>query len=627
MKRKKAYKIFLTVLLCISVFLTLVSGIFLEMDEKNHWSDGLYSFHQSELAGKWMTNRLERYSTYIVDSICEGESLDGLNLPEGMGIRVLSDSGEIIWDISRSDTTYVTEIPLSLNTEYNRNASEFSQKYSLIPDANGKASLTLQGFLRAPVIWGDGAYWIYQVYQLLGQRTMFEIALPVCGILSLILFALLMSSAGHSEKTIGIDVSGWHRVPYDLLFVFVASAVMFLYVAYVYLIEDMVTSTELGIILALGFYIIGFLLILLLTYSFAARLKAGTLISNTLVYKILSVLINAVRGIPFAWKGLLLGALLVGLNFLAGMKKDIIGIVLVGALDAFALLALALLGTQVSELQHAGEELSKGNLTHVVNTSALWSDLKEHGENLNQVGHIIQNAVSEQLKSDRFKTELITNVSHDLRTPLTNIVTYVDLLKKEPLPEGNAQEYLNILDTQSQKLKKLTEDLIDASKASSGAITLETEPIDLSEFVSQICGEYQERFANANLALLQQNPDQPLVALADGGQLSRVLENLLQNALKYSLPGTRVYISLSRDMSNAYLELKNISKDPLGISASELMERFVRGDASRSTEGSGLGLSIAQSLTELMGGTLSVSLDGDLFKVAVCLPLAPVTSE
>ena len=447
--------------------------------------------------------------------------------------------------------------------------------------------------------------------------------LPVCGVISLILLALLMSSAGHSEKTTGIDVTGLHRVPFDLLTVFVLGTVLFLYIAYVYLLEDMVASAEIGIILALGFYIIGFLLILLLLYSFAARLKAGTLISNTLVYKILSVLINAIRGIPFAWKGLLLGALLVGLNFLAGMRKDIIGIVIVGALDAFALLALALLGTQLSELQHAGEELSKGNLLHVVNTSSLWSGLKEHGENLNQVGHIIQNAVSEQLKSDRFKTELITNVSHDLRTPLTNIVTYVDLLKKEDLPEGNAQDYLNILDTQSQKLKKLTEDLIDASKASSGAITLETEPIDLSEFVSQICGEYQERFANANLALLQQNPDQPLVAMADGGQLSRVLENLLQNALKYSLPGTRVYISLSRDTNNAYLELKNISKDPLGISASELMERFVRGDASRSTEGSGLGLSIAQSLTELMGGTLSISLDGDLFKVAVCLPLAP----
>ena len=251
----------------------------------------------------------------------------------------------------------------------------------------------------------------------------------------------------------------------------------------------------------------------------------------------------------------------------------------------------------------------------------------EHGDNLNQVSLNIQSAVAEQLKSDRFKTELITNVSHDLRTPLTNIVNYVDLLKKEPIESAAAQEYIAVLDTQSQKLKKMTEDLIDASKASSGVIALDSEPIDLSEFVSQICGEYQERFARANLSLLQQNPEEPIIALADGGQLSRVLENLLQNAIKYSLSGTRVYLSLSKDTNSAYLELKNISKDQLGISADELLERFVRGDASRSTEGSGLGLSIAQSLTELMGGTLALSLDGDLFKVCVCLPLAQMIPQ
>ena len=471
--------------------------------------------------------------------------------------------------------------------------------------------------------WSRVPGWVHQVFVFLGQRQLLTFLLPICGGLSVIFLLLLLDSAGHSEKTRDIDVSGLHKIPFDFLLVFTAGALLFLYIAATYLYDGVISSTEVTIILGLCVYVAAFLLLLFLATTFAARIKAGVLIKNTVVYRIISLLLKAISGIPVSWKGLVLGALLVSLNFLAGMKKDIIGIVIVGVLDVLALLALALIGSQFSDLKHAGEELSKGNLLHIVDTSALWSDLKQHGENLNQVGGIIQNAVSEQLKSDRFKTELITNVSHDLRTPLTNIVTYIDLLKKEDLPEGNAQEYLNILDTQSQKLKKLTEDLIDASKASSGAITLDTEPIDLSEFVSQICGEYQERFADANLSLLQQNPDQPIVALADGGQLSRVLENLLQNALKYSLPGTRVYLSLSRDISYAYLELKNISKDPLGVSASELMERFVRGDASRSTEGSGLGLSIAQSLTELMGGSLSISLDGDLFKVAVCLPLAP----
>ncbi|MBQ8996183.1 MAG: hypothetical protein IJ091_10245 [Oscillospiraceae bacterium] len=627
MKRKKSYKIFLTVLLCASFLLTIVSGAFLEMDERNHWSDGLYSFCQSGLAGKWMEKHLSRLSTYIVDSICEGETLNGINLPQGMGIRVLSDSGDILYDLTKESQSYVTAINIYLNTEYNQNAQRFTETHHLSSDADGMARLSLQGYLRVPVQWKDGAYWVYQIYQLLGERTVFEILLPVCGTLSLIFLALLLSSAGHSKKVSGIDVTGLHKIPFDILIVLTAGILLFLAVAYRELMKNSIESTEIAILFSLATAIVGFLLALFLIYTSAARLKAGTLISNTLIYRILSLLVNACKGIPFSWKGLLAGALLVGLNFLAGFKRDMIGIILVGALDAVALIALALLGSQLSELKDAGKELAKGNLLHTIDTSSLWPDLREHGTHLNQVGQNIQAAVSEQLKSDRFKTELITNVSHDLRTPLTNIVNYVDLLKKEDLPEGNAREYLDILDKQSQKLKKMTEDLIDASKASSGAITLSSEPIDLCEFVSQICGEYQERFAQANLSLLQQNPDQPVVALADGGQLSRVLENLLQNALKYSLTGTRVYLSLSKDPTTAYLELKNISKDPLGISAEELLERFVRGDASRSTEGSGLGLSIAQSLTELMGGKLSLSLDGDLFKVAVCLPLAQIPSN
>lgn len=627
MKRKKSYKIILTVLLCITFLITLSSGLFLELDERNNWSSGLYSFQQSDLAGQWMQRRLGRMSSYIVDAICEGKDPGNISLPQGVTVRLLSDSGEVISDQTGSNDSFVSDISVYLNTSYNKNASDFARQYRLQDDAQGKARLTLQGYLRSPIVWGDAAYWVHQIYQLLSQRTLFEILLPAGAAVFLILLAMLLSAVGHSKKVTGIDDSGWHRIPLDLLLVLCGGMLFLIYAASVTLLESYVESAELIILLALAAVIVAFLICLLLLTTIAVRIKANTLFKNTLLYRILSLLIHACKAIPFSWKGLLAAALLVGMNFLAGFRKDPVGVILVGAMDAVALIALALLGSQFAVLKDAGDELAKGNLLHTVDTAPLWSELKEHGSNLNQVGHIIQAAVSEQLKSDRFKTELITNVSHDLRTPLTNIVNYVDLLKKEDLPEGNAREYLDILDVQSQKLKKMTEDLIDASKASSGAITLSTEPIDLCEFVSQICGEYTERFARANLSLMQQNPEQPVVALADGGQLSRVLENLLQNALKYSLPGTRVYLSLSRDASSAYLELKNISKDPLGISANELLERFVRGDASRSTEGSGLGLSIAQSLTELMGGNLALSLDGDLFKVAVRLPLATETVQ
>ncbi len=627
LKKKTWFKVLCTFLLVVTLLLSLASGLFLEMDERNHWSDGLYSFPQSELAGNWMEKLLSRTTSHVVNTICEGEPLNQMTLPEGLAVRLENISGDILADTTTEDYAYVTAISLYLNTEYNRNSAAFSEEYHLSPDNEGIARLVLKGYVRTPVQWGDASYLVFQIYQLFAQRNYFVISLAVSGVLSLILFFTLLSAAGHSEDVEGIDQRGWHRIPFDLLAACAAGLLYFDYIAYNFIRDRYVESTEVLILLSLAAAVAAILLILLVITTLAVRVKAGNLLKSTLIYMLFSALGKGLRGIPFFWRFLFFFLLTAGLNFFAGFQKTLLPLLIVAVLDAVALIALGILGYQLEELRHAGCELASGNLGYSVDTKPLMQELKEHGDNLNQVSLNIQSAVAEQLKSDRFKTELITNVSHDLRTPLTNIVNYVDLLKKEPIESAAAQEYIAVLDTQSQKLKKMTEDLIDASKASSGVIALDSEPIDLSEFVSQICGEYQERFARANLSLLQQNPEEPIIALADGGQLSRVLENLLQNAIKYSLSGTRVYLSLSKDTNSAYLELKNISKDQLGISADELLERFVRGDASRSTEGSGLGLSIAQSLTELMGGTLALSLDGDLFKVCVCLPLAQMIPQ
>ena len=221
------------------------------------------------------------------------------------------------------------------------------------------------------------------------------------------------------------------------------------------------------------------------------------------------------------------------------------------------------------------------------------------------------------MKSERFKTELITNVSHDLKTPLTSIVSYVDLLKKEPIESESAQEYIDVLDRQSQKLKKLTADLVDASKASSGALPVHSEKLDLGELLRQSAGEYTEKFAAAGIAPVLLVPEGETYVTADGRLLWRVLDNLLGNAVKYAQSGTRLYLELVQDETETVLTLKNISREPLNIPAEELMERFVRGDGSRHTDGSGLGLSIAKSLMELMGGKLALTLDGDLFKAAL----------
>ncbi|MDE6108283.1 MAG: HAMP domain-containing histidine kinase, partial [Oscillospiraceae bacterium] len=231
-------------------------------------------------------------------------------------------------------------------------------------------------------------------------------------------------------------------------------------------------------------------------------------------------------------------------------------------------------------------------------------------------------AVDERLKSERFKAELITNVSHDLKTPLTSIINYVDLLKKEDIQEEKAREYIEVLDRKSQRLKKLTEDLVEASKASTGTLTVNAERLGVVQLVEQALGEYSAKFENAGLTLVSTLPPEEVYVRADGRHLWRILDNLMGNCVKYALSGTRVYLEVVKWDGNVIFSLKNISANQLNVPPEELMERFVRGDESRTTEGSGLGLSIARSLTDLQGGTFRLSIDGDLFKAAVSFPEA-----
>jgi len=247
--------------------------------------------------------------------------------------------------------------------------------------------------------------------------------------------------------------------------------------------------------------------------------------------------------------------------------------------------------------------------------------VKRHAEHLNAIGEGMNKAVEQRMKSERLKTELITNVSHDIKTPLTSIVNYVDLLKKEDLPPA-AAEYAAVLDRQSAKLKKLTEDLVEASKASTGNVSVSLAPIVVNEIILQAIGDYDERLTKGRLEVVVSTYEGSLMAMADGRLLWRVLDNLLSNVCKYAMPGTRVYVDLGTREERMFLTMKNISQDPLNVSAEELMERFVRGDASRHTEGSGLGLNIARSLMDLMGGTFDLSIDGDLFKAELTLPAA-----
>ena len=263
------------------------------------------------------------------------------------------------------------------------------------------------------------------------------------------------------------------------------------------------------------------------------------------------------------------------------------------------------------------KKISDGELQYKIKTDTLTGKQKVMAEYINNIGSGLDAAVENSLKKERMQTELITNVSHDLKTPLTSIINYVDLMKRENPTDPKIQEYLRILDEKSQRLKVLTEDVVEASKASTGNIKLEMNDIDFVEMVQQVIGEFEEKFQEKNLTMMVHFTDEPSIIYADGQRMWRVLENVFGNVVKYAMEGTRVYAEISNRNKKVTFSLKNISAQPLNISADELTERFIRGDVARNTEGSGLGLSIAKSLTELQGGEFKLYLDGDLFKVMI----------
>ena len=484
-------------------------------------------------------------------------------------------------------------------------------------------------------------YGYVALYDLLyNGRTVF---LPVglgAALLTLLLFVFLMAAAGRTPE--GVKLGGFHRWPLELyLALLLAGAGVCVGLLSEISFRTAMRRPELYAALV-GALILGAGVCALLgCMTLAARVRAGGWWRNTAVFFCLKwswrfvkwcrkLAAGLVRGLgrlltelPLAWKGVLFYGGFVGINFLLAINGVWNGagwFLLLFLFDLTGLAAVIWVSAQLRKLQTTGRALASGDLSVRVDTERMLPALREHAENLSAVSQGMTLAVNERMKSERFKTELITNVSHDLKTPLTSIVSYVDLLKKEPIENERAREYIEVLDRQSQRLKKLTTDLVEASKASSGVLKAEREPVDLCELVRQCAGEYAERFAQAELTPVLTAPESGETVTADGRLLWRVLDNLLTNAVKYAMPGTRVYLDVERREKESAVSVKNISREALNIPAEELMERFVRGDRSRGSEGSGLGLSIARSLMELMGGELRLTLDGDLFKAELLFP-------
>lgn len=307
--------------------------------------------------------------------------------------------------------------------------------------------------------------------------------------------------------------------------------------------------------------------------------------------------------------------------------KGVLSVVMLAGVNLVVLAVLVTDGMQRQKLLTAIQEINSEEGNTRISESGLFAINRQMAAAVNDLGDGLRHALQEQMKSERMKADLITNVSHDLKTPLTSIINYVDLLKREELHNEKANEYLEVLDQKSQRLKQLTEDLVEASRASSGNVVLDIRRIDVKELLMQTSGEFVERFEARGLQLVENFPQNPQYVDADGRRLWRIIENLFRNVEKYAMPHTRVYLDLINDGKRVAFSLKNISENPLNISPEELTERFTRGDESRSTEGSGLGLSIAKDLTEIQKGTFEIYLDGDLFKVTVSFPIASETAE
>lgn len=498
----------------------------------------------------------------------------------------------------------------------------------------------LSGMLESIDVDLPGGQFVYDL--VLFAVRLYSACVPVGIVFIALMLACLIflfCAAGHRKGETEPRLNPVDRIPLDIYAAAVVIACIFIFTFCTrYLFDANAYNYSIYIQLVLLAFALGglaFGLILALLLSFATRVKCGKWWRNTVIYRVLRLIWRVVKAvwhwfgrvgrmIPIVWRtalimlGLYILLFLMVILTLSGRLFWLYSLILFLAV----IYAAAIFGAwQMKSLKKAGQQLAEGKFNEKIDTTHMYWEFKSHAENLNSIGDGLSKEVAQRMKSERLKTELITNVSHDIKTPLTSIINYVDLLQKAKTDEERA-EYLAVLDRQSHRLKKLTEDLVEASKASTGNMSVNLAPTNTQEIINQSYGEYSAKLEAGRLNTVINIPEPVPVIMADGRLLWRVIDNLFNNVVKYALPETRVYVDVHVEGGEAVISMKNISRAALNISAEELMERFVRGDASRSTEGSGLGLNIARSLTELQHGKFSISTDGDLFKAEIRLPLA-----
>lgn len=608
----KIAAVFFSFVFALSSFLSVVAAIAaVESD--------MYVKSKDEIKSSILESKLSQYCGNVVEIYEFHEEIEDFCNENGIYATLEDENGEILYSNYNGQKYiakygYLTTYFLSESDELELEADTKQLiKVTVYAGENFKMTQSLMLRVKTAGIVYTLRYAVYFI-----------------GIISVILFIMtfcfLCASAG-LRKDGSLQLNRFDKIPFDI--------VIFINFILTFILFD-ITETNHGY----AYYVLLAVSAVILYFSYfsaflsmVTRIKKKTIIKNNVIYIVLAFIYKRIKKLfSFLWyiiknltivkKTVLGAAAVVAAVFLAGIMG--MGFYSSGLFAFLLLIIIALMmifavyiSICLQKIKMGGELMSQGNFENKIDSEKMLPDFVEFCGYLNNINSTVQNAVDEKTRSERLKTELITNVSHDIKTPLTSIINYVDLIKKENVENEKVTEYISVLDRQSARLKKLIEDLVEASKASTGNLSVELTKCEPAVLLTQTLGEFDEKLKNAGLTPVLTCPENPLYIMADGRHLWRVFENLTANICKYSLSGTRVYLEIYENRGSVCVTFKNISKNELNISGEELTERFVRGDSSRNTEGSGLGLSIAKNLTELQGGKLNIDIDGDLFKATV----------
>lgn len=620
----KAAAVILSYIMALICAASAISVVFME-------AEGFYVKSLDEINADFYDIKLYNYAEMIYDAYVNDNDITEICEANSIYCKITdSDTGELLFDntVGQEPTYSDTHKGFELYGEIYGETSGDEAVY--VTGVIRRIDIEVESFENLTSESSSLGYYTRARMKLFELGYKYRYTLIISAAASALIFVCLivfLCAAAGQRPDGSLAANFLDRVPFDLLLVLSCGFIMLSII--------IVSDTYAGVVptVALGglFFSADYFILLALLLSFATRVKTKALLKNNIIYRIVNALLCA-------FKKLLrfIGYCLARLSL---AKKTVLICVSVACFDFFATLFCLSVGgngllillflfnavaigtfviftaVQLGQIKNGGEKIANGDMAYKIDTTYMYPDFQEFCASLNNISRGMQNAVDEKMKSERMRTELITNVSHDIKTPLTSIINYVDLIKKEGSGNEKINEYISVLDRQSVRLKKLIEDLVEASKAATGNLKVNLSVCEPSVLLTQTAGEFDEAFAAAGLTPILKIPEEPIKIMADGRHLWRVFENLTGNICKYSKSGTRVYMELVKKDGRAEISFKNISEYELDISPEELTERFVRGDKARSGEGSGLGLSIAKSLTELQNGEMKIETDGDLFKV------------